>query len=211
MAYDAMALDVEEQQLKRPQWPVIEELPAEQAQLLSLPMSNHDEVSIKGTYAVHKDTFLNFLQLNRDTDFGERLWITVSDQTTVERIRSIRAESVESAKPFDKRSFILAVPAWFHILMNCGNTLLRTYWNNNQDGESLAHCLSEDARFWSLKGVSEKKPKFYLIQSLIFRSYRARVTALFLQEMTDRQLFLDAPAELDRIDAAKQAMAELTL
>ena len=172
----------------RPEWVVIEELPADRGDVMSLPISSHDEVSIKGTYAVHEDIFTNYLKLNPELDFEERLWIVNGDQMTIDRIRSIQSEAVESTRTFDKRSFIVASPAWFHTDMNCAFTLLRTHWSSNDEGEHLDHCLVDDIAFWSLKGISNQKPKFFLVQSLLLRSFRSRVVAMFLQEMIDLKL-----------------------
>ena len=115
------------------------------------------------------------------------LWIVNGNQMAIDRIRSIQTEAVESAKAFDKRGFIVASPAWFHTDTNCAFTLLHTHWKNNE-GEHLDHCLFDDISFWSLKGISNQKPKFFLIQSLLLRNFRSRVVAIFLQEMIDLKL-----------------------
>lgn len=142
--------------------------------MFSLPISAHNEVSIKGTYAVHEDIFLEFLALNsgrkvegqgatkaaaedaaggeeaatnQRSDFEERLWIVVGDQMTVERIRSVKAESVESTAAFDKRDWMLPVPAWFHTFINGCYTVLRTHWSSNSDGQHLDYSLFGDATF----------------------------------------------------------------
>ena len=172
----------------RPEWVVIEELPADKADVLFLPISSHDEVSIRSTNAVHENIFTTSLKLNPDLDFDERLWIVNGDQMTIGRIRSFQSEAVESTRVFDKRRFIIPSPAWFHTDMNCALTLLHTHWSSNDEGEHLDHCLVDDIAFWSLQGISNQKPKFYLVQSLLLRSFRSRVVAIFLQEMIDRGL-----------------------
>lgn len=37
---------------------------------------------------------------------------------TVERMRSIQGEGVESERAFDRRDWLLPSPAWFYIQMN---------------------------------------------------------------------------------------------
>lgn len=68
-----------------------------------MAISMNDEVSLEGTYLVHKDILLGSMGLKRDKVFKERLRIIVGDQMTIERIRSIRAECVESKKDYDRR------------------------------------------------------------------------------------------------------------
>ena len=194
------------------EWPVIEELSPDPVDILSLPVSMHDEQKISETYLLQEDIWLRFLDLDRNEAFDDRLWIVVGDQMTVERIRGIQMESTESETPFDRRDWMLPSPAWFHIAMNCSYTLMRTHWSRNEDQQHLDHCLSDDIRFWGLKGISDTKPKFYLLQQLIFRSFRARVLALMMQEMIDRNwLSLDnAPADISRVDAVGRAIQCLT-
>ncbi|EME77210.1 uncharacterized protein MYCFIDRAFT_200746 [Pseudocercospora fijiensis CIRAD86] len=48
----------------------------------SLPICEHEEVSIEGTYAVLEDTFLEFLKMPRKPAFKKRLIIVVGDRRT---------------------------------------------------------------------------------------------------------------------------------
>lgn len=92
-------VDGDQEVVKPPQWHTVHELlPVPSKKLYSLLMSMHDKVSISGTYAIHHNIFLNFLKLDCKNDFDDELLIVVSDQLTIERMRSIQAESVESEK-----------------------------------------------------------------------------------------------------------------
>ena len=80
---------------------------------------------------------------------------------------------------------MLLALAQFYILINYYYTLLRTYQSSNSEDQYLTYTLRKDAKFQTLYRVSNKKPKFFLIQTLVFRSFRIRVIALFIQQILD--------------------------
>ena len=130
----------------------------------------------------------------------------------VERIRSILSKVAESERPYDKRCQMLACPTFFYIAINYVFTVLRTYQAYNDEGAHLSYYLSDDIQFQGLKGVTNQKLKFYLIQTLIFRSFYTRIVALFIQAIVDyRQLnFAINPLDLNYIEFARQSISTLT-
>jgi len=82
-----------------------------------------NEGTIEGTYGVHKDLFQEQLGLaapedpasdERD-DFRDRLYLAHGDQLTAHHIRSLQSEQVRASRPYDKRNWLLGIPAWFHV------------------------------------------------------------------------------------------------
>ncbi|SMR62195.1 unnamed protein product [Zymoseptoria tritici ST99CH_1E4] len=100
--------------MHRPKWPVMDELDHELSTSLSLPVLMHDEGTLKGTYAVHDDIWLHFLKFAKE-DFKAvkvgRLWLIHGDQITIERARTVIREMVESELLYDKKDWMLPIPA----------------------------------------------------------------------------------------------------
>jgi hypothetical protein len=149
-----------------------------------------DEGTINGTYGVHESIFLQQLGLQtpddlNDTsdDFHDRLWLIHGDQLTVHRIRAVKAEQLRAKRSFDRRDWLLRVPAWFHIQMNLFNTIVRTHWAPARPKEEAHHCLKADIATWSRSYSSRDSVKYHQIEPLILQSFISRVAALFYAAM----------------------------
>lgn len=105
--------------------------------------------------------------------------------------------------------------AQFYILINIANTIVKSYQNlnNNKHNVPLDYSLVKDVAYQGLKGVSNIKPKFFLIQTILYRSFRSRVVALVIEEITSRRLLnvVNAESEDRRIDTIKKAIKALKL
>ncbi|SMR62468.1 unnamed protein product [Zymoseptoria tritici ST99CH_1E4] len=198
----------------RPQWPVLDELIHALTQVLSLPVSMNDEASLKGTYAVHEDVWLRFLKFCREDFKAEksgRLWLIHGDQMTIERARSVMKEMVESELSFDKKDWMLPIPAWFHIKMNnLWTVAMRTHYDLNKDGDVLDHGLKADNKYFGIKKITNKNPKFFNTQSLVVRGFKACVLGMFVQELKDRQdcTFVRRGDESD-LDAIRRSVSDM--
>lgn len=109
-----------------PQMPNIDCLEANKTQFWQFGAIFEDEGTIKGTYGVHTSIFIDQLglrapddpneaQASDADDFRDRLFLVHGDQLTAHHIRSVKAEQSKAIRPFDRRDWVLGIPAWFHI------------------------------------------------------------------------------------------------
>ncbi len=105
------------------------------------------------------------------------------DQLTAHRIRAVKAEQLQAKRSFDRRDWLLGVPAWFHIQMNLLNTIVRTHWMSVQPNKEAHHCLKADITTWNRSYSSRDSVKYHQIEPLILQSFTARIAALFYAAM----------------------------
>jgi hypothetical protein len=130
--------------------------------------------------------FVDQLRLRPENDFGERLWLVHGDQLTTHHIRTVKAEQMRAQLPFDRRDWVLGIPAWFHIQMNLLNTIVRTHWASDNVRDEAHHCLSADIAKWGRSCSSRDSAKYYQIEPITKQGFTARVVALFYSAMRTR-------------------------
>jgi len=171
-----------------------------------------DEGTIDGTYAVHDNIFLQQLKLRAPEDpaaglpddFYPTLKLIYGDQLTTHRIRAVKAEQLQAERPYDLRDWHLGIIAWFHIIMNLGNTLLRTHWGPSEPLQEAHHCLKSDITTWNRSYNNKDSIKFHQLDPLLLQSFTSRVAALFYDAMRSRGciISLDAVTARDDVGAA---------
>ncbi|SMR62196.1 unnamed protein product [Zymoseptoria tritici ST99CH_1E4] len=88
---------------------------------------------------------------------------------------------------------------------------MRTHWSSNKAGDSLAHNLVSDIKYFNISGLNTpKNPKFFLVQSLVKRGFRARNLALFVKELKDRNMLKPRTSKDAEIDPIKRSVEALT-
>jgi len=179
-----------------------------------------DEGTIQGTYGVHQSIFVDQLRLiapedPTDTtaydDFRTRLWLVHGDQLTAHHIRSVKAEQSRAQRPYDRRDWLLGVPAWFHIQMNLLNTIARTHWDSPLHGKKMEahHTLQADITMWGRSNCSRDKAQFHLLEPLVAQGFTARVVALFYSAIRRRN-YIPPGFVFDDIEAVSDTIAALT-
>jgi hypothetical protein len=155
-----------------------------------------NEGTIGGTYTVHDSIFLRQLGLNAPDspedvltdDFHRRLWLVHGDQLTSHHIRAVKSEQSHAMRSYDRRDWMLGIPAWFHVQMNLLNTIVRTHWGPVKEGESAHHCLKVDIDTWNRSCTSRSNAKYHQLEPLVVQGFTARVAALFYAAMRRRHL-----------------------
>lgn len=104
-------------------FPEIDVLPVRKTEIFVGPVSPFDESTIAGTYQLHNDILLNYLEIDAEKDFDTRRLLVYSNQMTTARSRSTQYESVESKRAYDKKDYMSFVLGLFYIELNLGNTL----------------------------------------------------------------------------------------
>ena len=171
-----------------------------------------DEGTIAGTYGVHQSIFLDQLRLfaaDKPTDlddFASRLWLVHGDSLTAHHNRVVKAEQVRAGRPYDRRDWLLGLPAWFHIQMNLLNTIVRTHFGPTQIGQEAHHCIEADITTWGRSSMNRKNIKYHLLEPIVAQGFTARVLALFYTAMRRRgylkdvgDLSFERPDEMDKI------------
>ena len=100
--------------------PVLHQIPPKKTKFWQFGGIFEDEGTISGTYRVHDSIFIAQLGLKaprtpsaRRNDFSRRLWLVHGDQLTAQRIRSVKLEQRSAERSYDRRDWMLGLPAWF--------------------------------------------------------------------------------------------------
>lgn len=199
-----------------PTIPCLETIRTNKTSFWQLGAIFEDEGTISGTYGVHENIFLKQLGLQapedptsgtRD-DFRDRLWLIHGDQLTAHRIRAVKAEQFRAKRSYDRRDWMLGIPAWFHIQMNLLNTIVRTHWSPVQPGEQAHHCLKADITTWNHSCSSRNNVKYHQIEPLVVQSFTARVAALFYAAMR-RRGYITSLEGVNAMDVASNTIQHL--
>jgi hypothetical protein len=209
-----------------PIMPEIDRIATHKTKFWQFGAINKNEGTIAGTYGVHNSIFLNQLGLeapekplpdNPDDDFRSRLWLVHGNQLTAHYIRTVKSEQMYAVRPYDRRNWLLGVPAWFHIQMNLLNTIVRTHFAC-AGHEEIYYSIKTDIGAWGRGAINLSKPKFHLLEPIVVQGYIARVLALFYTVMwrkgylTDvSDIFLKRPENFNAIIEALSPIAYLQL
>jgi hypothetical protein len=184
-----------------PQMPNINCLKANKTQFWQFGAIFEDEGTIQGTYGVHNSIFLDQLGLrapddpegSQVDDFSDRLFLAHGDRLTAHHIGTVKAEQSRATRPFDRRDWLLGIPAWFHIQMNLLSTIIRTHWAPITAGEAAHHCLQADITTWGRSSYSRDNAKYHQMEPIVAQSFTSRVLALFYAAMQRKGYHLESP------------------
>lgn len=164
-----------------------------------------DEGTVSGTYKVHDDIFLRQMDHDKHSSFfQDRLMLVHGDQLTSQLIRTVQKEQIGASTPYDRRQWMMGVPAWFHIEMNLLNTILRTHLKSDSVHSTTRHCLSHDMKAWDRGSETDNVAKFHILEPIIGQSFASRVLALFYAVLRrrghlGRDVILSNPRTVDDI------------
>ena len=155
-----------------PEFPTLERLPARKTEYWQFAGITADEGTIEGTYAIHDDIYKEQLGLHaaeapgEQDDFSRRLYLVHGDQLTAQNIRTVQREQCRAALNYDRRQWMLGIPAWFHIQMNLMFTIVRTHFAAGH-GESNIYTLASDATSWNRTLGTRDNIKYYVMEPII--------------------------------------------
>jgi len=194
-----------------PTIPALDLLPINKTKFYQLGSIDRDEGTIVGGAGVHVDaiaqmglkhptpddmaTYLEDHGEPLQNDFPEgvvRQWLFHGDQLTAKLIRTIKREQKEALLPFDRRDWILGIPAWFHVQMNLSNLLIRSHLGPPQSTKQYtAHCLTADLQYLGKTVPARDSPKYHIMEPAMTQSFTARVLLLFYTALEDQHLLPD--------------------
>jgi len=202
-----------------PAMPVMERLKPQRTVFHQLGAIFEDEGTIQGTYRVHDDIFLRQLKMSSwsttssspPEDFNDRLILVHGDQLTAHHIRSVKEEQQEAIHPYDRKDWMLGIPAWFHVQMNLLNTIIRTYWAPSDITHQTHHCLQSDLTAWGRSSYTRENAKYHQMEPAVTQSFIARVTAIFYSAMRQKNLLpletSQSPQDFHQFDTAIHALS----
>jgi hypothetical protein len=141
----------------------------------------------EGTADVHRVMLEQELGIqieDNDSLFEKRLYLINGDQKSVELSRACRNEQTSSDCSFERRDWMLPIPALFHVQMNLASALLQAFWqpaDKEGPGIHTPHSFLADISFLGIKGISLERAPWYDLDMLIRTSFDARILAAFLQ------------------------------
>jgi hypothetical protein len=172
----------------------------ETTELAELPSLHYNSGTIEGTRNVHRH-IMRLIGVNDEKDldfFQSRLVLFYGDQKTVALTRAARVEMADSLSAFERRDWLLPIPALFHVQMNyIQGVMIQTHWSPQRPRKKedqfkhSAHSILADMQFLRYKGISEDRPPFHLLDALLLESFYGRLLALFYKALKARQLFND--------------------
>src|ERR1700760_5026987 len=170
-------------------WPVTnkETLSPEPQDLVYLGGLPLNTGTTEGTAQAHymmMDRELGLKADGNDSVFTKRLYLIHGDQKSVELSRNVQKEQVDSISPFERRNWLLPIPALFHVQMNLAGALLQVFWqprDKKGSGKYTQHSFLTDVSFLGLKGISLERAPWHDLDMLIRTSFDARMLAMFLQ------------------------------
>jgi Family of unknown function (DUF6589) len=100
-----------------------------------------------------------------------------------------------AARAFERRGWMVTPCGWFHTRLNLLLQMVRTHWQpvalKGEDGSKLhsKHTLSFDANYLDHSGVNQGGGSYHNLEPLVMKGWKARVAALFYQQMSIMKKF----------------------
>ncbi|KAI1204052.1 uncharacterized protein F4807DRAFT_466077 [Annulohypoxylon truncatum] len=148
--------------------------------VLQTPAIHENEGEIAGVYRVHDTLFHKILEYK---EYEDRLTIIHGDQKTTSFIRAIVAAQLEARNVYDRKQWILPVPAFFHIVLNFIHLIFRTFWDP---------LIERDVQFFG-RGQHIKKDHvlYHHGLPLLRDAFNSRILAFLIQNLVDTGVLHD--------------------
>ena len=143
------------------------------------------EASINGNYCVLKTIFLEQLQLNRNNDFQDQLYLVYSNQKTAKLIYTYKRERAEAALLYNSYCWVLPVLGLQHLQLNFLYTIIRTFFSGKQYAQQYS-TLYTYINHLGRRNISIERPLFYYLEELVLHSFNTCIVALFLTYIYNR-------------------------
>lgn len=177
--------------------------------LIELQGMHLDSGTSDGTHSIHHQFMkqLGILSEEDLTSFETRLILLYGDQNTTALSRLAKRELAHSRSAFERRNWLLPVPALFHFQMNfIQGVMVRTHWNGSginpfkskskqklkhagitsapasesvSTGSYSPHTILADLQTLNYKGLSPGNTPFHLLDTALLQGFYARLLGLF--------------------------------
>ena len=143
------------------------------------------KASINSNYYILKTIFLEQLQLNRDNNFQDRLYLVYSDQKTIKLIRAYKRKQAEAALLYNSYRQVLPILGLQHLQLNFLYIIIRTFFSSKQYAQQYS-TLYTYINYLRRRNIPIERPPFYHLKELVLHSFNARIVVLFLIYIRDR-------------------------
>ena len=133
--------------------------------------------------------------LDTAEEFTQRLLLIFGDSLTAKLVRSVKVLNAYAARAFERRRWMVTPCGWFHTRLNLLLQMVRTHWRpvapKGEDASKLQskHTLSFDQNFFDHSGVNKDGGAYHNLEPLVMKGWKARVTALFYQQISTMDKF----------------------
>ncbi|KAK4233870.1 hypothetical protein C8A03DRAFT_19131 [Achaetomium macrosporum] len=187
---------------KPPKMPVVKRVAYKTSPILQLGAIFEDEGTIAGVFNLHEELWKRRLKFE---EYDERLTLVYGDLKTTSFIRRIQQLQLEASELWERKEWMVPIPAFFHVELNYIEMLFRMIWDTGDRGISSA-TISADVQFFQRgKHITKKDVKYHQVLPLLMHGYTARLLALVMQPLVDRDML---PGELN-VDTVQQAMEDI--
>lgn len=140
--------------------------------IVQTPAINENEGEISGVYRVHDKLFRSLLDYSQ---YDQRLAIIHGDQKTTSYIRAIVATQLEAGETYDRKQWLVPVPAFFHIMLNFVQLIFRTFWDP---------LVLEDVQFFDRgQHIGKDRVKYHQALPLLRDAFNARIFAFLIDDL----------------------------
>jgi hypothetical protein len=215
-----------------PKPPVFEILPAHQTKIWQLAAIFQDEGTLEGSYFVHDEIWKNQFGFKPNEDesdsryFSEKLWPVHGDLKTIDLLRSICSMLRRSTLAYDRREWMLGLPAYWHTMQAVLTSILKVHYESLDEGGKAVFSRAtvlHDANFLQRRGISPSSVKFHLVEPVVIGGWNARIGAILYKllqrdgrglPVESRPSFqttrLDKSAEQTTMDAVDDMISRLS-
>ena len=102
---------------------------------------------------------------------------------TISRLRSIQVERTESESPYDHHSWLLQIPAMFHLQMNFLWLINKSHYGESDGSVNEYSTLSSHIQALHRKKIPPGAAPFHHLEDIAIHSFYARVLALFYTQI----------------------------
>ena len=168
--------------------------------VLQTPAISENEGEISGVYRVHDKLFKRILEFK---EYAERLVIIYGNHMTTAHMRSIIAAQLEAKDDYNRKQWMLPVPAFFHIKLNFIEMIFRVFWDS---------FVSEDVQFLGRsQHISRQKVKYHHALPLLQDAFRSRILAFLIRELVDDGVLLDKDISRKTVESALEGLGSTAI
>ncbi|KAI1827953.1 hypothetical protein F4861DRAFT_535389 [Xylaria intraflava] len=184
-----------------PAFPEVQRVTYSSSPYLQIGAIFEDEGTIDGVYRVHEELWQRRLEFK---EYDDRLTLVYGDQKTTSFIRRIKQSQSEASEPWERKKWMLPVPALFHIELNYIEMLFRVFWDTGDSKTRSSAVISADVEFFQRgRHINKRSLKYHQTVPLLIHGFTARILALLLRELRTRG-YLTLPDSDLNVDTVKE-------
>ncbi|KAI1818892.1 hypothetical protein F4861DRAFT_544588, partial [Xylaria intraflava] len=189
-----------------PEYPAVDLVSYSDSPYIQLGAIFENEGTIDGVYQVHEELWKHRLEFK---EYDERLTLVYGDQKTTSFIRRIKQSQSEASDPWERKKWMVPVPALFHVELNLVEMIFRVFWDTGDKGVRSNAVISSDVNFFQRgRHINRKSIRYHQAVPLLIHGFTGRILALVLGVLRDKG-HINVPMSDVNVDFVKGLMADL--